>query len=98
MQPTQDQVRYVAKLARLYLTEEEVILYQSQLADIFTLFDKLNVVDVSAISEPQHASRAFMNLRKDEVFMPDDAATILAVSKQENIGGHIAIPAIMKKK
>jgi len=39
-----------------------------------------------------------MILRKDEVNMPDDAEKLLAVTHQEIIGGHIAIPAIMKKK
>lgn len=37
-------------------------------------------------------------MRKDEVNMPDSAEKLLAVTKQEIIGGHIAIPAIMKKK
>jgi len=39
-----------------------------------------------------------MILRKDEVNMPDNPEKLLAVTKQEIIGGHIAIPAIMKKK
>lgn len=37
-------------------------------------------------------------MRKDEVNMPDDAEKLLAVTHQEVIAGHIAIPAIMKKK
>lgn len=39
-----------------------------------------------------------MILRKDEVNMPDVAEKLLAATKQEITGGHIAIPAIMKKK
>lgn len=35
MIPTQDQVRHVAKLARLHLTPEELEMYQGQLAGIF---------------------------------------------------------------
>lgn len=98
MIPTQDQVRHVARLARLHLTDEEVSLYQWQLAGIFGLFDKLNEADVSKVEKAHHASRDMMVLRKDEVNMTDDPEKLLAVTKQEIIWGHIAIPAIMKKK
>ncbi len=98
MIPTQDQVRHVAKLARLHLTPEELELYQGQLAGIFGLFDKLNEIDVSSVDSPKHASRSQMIMRKDEINMPDDPEKLLAVTHQEIIGGHIAIPAIMKKK
>lgn len=98
MIPTQDQVRHVAKLARLHLTPEELELYQEQLAGIFGLFDQLNEIDVSSVENTKHASREQMILRKDEVNMTDDPEKLLSVTHQEIIGGHIAIPAIMKKK
>ncbi len=98
MIPTQDQVRHVAKLARLHLTDEEVNMYQGQLAGIFGYIEKLQEVDISSIKEAKHASRDQMMMRKDEVNMPDIPEQLLAVTQQEIIGGHIAIPAIMKKK
>lgn len=98
MIPTQDQVRHVAKLARLHLTDEEVQMYQDQLAGIFGYIEKLQEVDISSVTSAKHASRDQMILRKDEINMPDDAEKLLAVTKQEITGGHIAIPAIMKKK
>lgn len=98
MIPTQDQVRHVAKLARLHLSDEEVTMYQEQLSGIFGYIEKLQEVDISGVEEAKHASRDQMLLRKDEVSMPDKAESLLAVTHQEVIGGHIAIPAIMKKK
>lgn len=98
MIPTQDQVRHVAKLARLHLTDDEVQMYQNQLAGIFGYIEKLQEVDISSVDGAKHASRDQMIMRKDEVNMPDDPAKLLAVTHQEVIGGHIAIPAIMKKK
>ena len=98
MIPTQDQVRHVAKLARLHLTDAEVVMYQEQLSGIFGYIEKLQEVDISSIKEARHASRDQMIMRKDEINMPDDAEKLLAVTHQEIIGGHIAIPAIMKKK
>lgn len=98
MIPTQDQVRHVAKLARLHLSEEEVIMYQSQLSGIFEYIDKLSEIDVSSVSEPQHASRNQMELRTDTVARNDDPEKLIAVTEQDIIGNHIAITNIMKRK
>lgn len=98
MIPTQDQVRHAAKLARLHLTDIEVVMYQEQFAGIFGYMEKLQEVDISSVDSAKHASRDQMIMRKDEINMPDKAAELLAVTHQEIIGGHIAIPAIMKKK
>ena len=98
MIPTQDQVRHAAKLARLHLTDKEVATYQEQFTSIFGYMEKLQEIDVSSVESSKHASRDQMILRKDEISMPDRAEQLLAVTNQEIIGGHIAIPAIMKKK
>ena len=86
MIPTQDQVRHVARLARLHLSDAEVILYQEQLASIFGYIEKIQSVDVSGVQEAIHASRSSMLLRKDEVSMPDDPEKLLDVTHQEIIG------------
>lgn len=67
MIPTQDQVRHVAKLARLHLTDEEVVKYQEQLSGIFQYIDKLSEVDVSSIEKASHASKDAMEMRKDTI-------------------------------
>ena len=97
MIPTQDQVRHVAKLSRLHLSDEEVSLYQSQLSGIFEYIDKLSEVDISHISHTKHASRTQMELRTDMVNMIDDPEKLIMVTEQEVIGDHIAITNIMKR-
>lgn len=98
MIPTQDQVRHVAKLSRLHLSEEEVIMYQSQLSGIFGYIDKLSEIDVSSVSKPEHASRDTMKLRADTVEKIYNEEALIAVTEQEVIGNHIAITNIMKQK
>ena len=98
MIPTQAQVRHVAKLARLHLTDDEVAMYQGQLAGIFEYIDKLSEVDISSVSKPKHASRSQMVMRPDEIQYTGDPETLLGVTTQEIIAGHVAIPAIMRKK
>ncbi len=58
-------VSYVAKLARLQLSESEAQLYQEQLAHVLAYADKLKEVDVSGIESAAHASPLFDVFRED---------------------------------
>jgi aspartyl-tRNA(Asn)/glutamyl-tRNA(Gln) amidotransferase subunit C len=59
-------VGYVAKLARLNLSDEETQLFQKQLADVLKYAEKLREVDVSHIEAAAHAVPMFNVFRKDE--------------------------------
>ena len=59
-------VRYVAKLARLGLTDEEVATYQAQLDDILAYVAKLKELDVEAIEPTAHAMPVENVFRDDE--------------------------------
>jgi len=59
-------VAYVAKLARLSLSEEETRVFQEQLAHILEYADKLRAVDVSGVEAAAHAVPVFNVVREDE--------------------------------
>lgn len=59
-------VRYVARLARLELSEAEVAQYQSQLSDVLTFVEALRRVDVTNVEPTAHASAVFNVFRADE--------------------------------
>jgi aspartyl-tRNA(Asn)/glutamyl-tRNA(Gln) amidotransferase subunit C len=59
-------VGYVAKLARLNLSDEETQLFQKQLADVLKYAEKLREVDVSHIEAAAHAVPMFNVFREDE--------------------------------
>lgn len=59
-------VNYVAKLARLRLTDEETRLFQEQLDHVLEYADKLREVDVSAVEAAAHAVPIFNVFREDE--------------------------------
>ncbi|MGD9746637.1 MAG: Asp-tRNA(Asn)/Glu-tRNA(Gln) amidotransferase subunit GatC [Verrucomicrobiales bacterium] len=59
-------VRYVADLARLALSEAEVALYQEQLSHILSHVDKLTELNVDGIEPSAHALPAGGALRPDE--------------------------------
>jgi aspartyl-tRNA(Asn)/glutamyl-tRNA(Gln) amidotransferase subunit C len=59
-------VAYVAKLARLNLSDEETKLFQRQLADVLKYAEKLSEVDVSQVEASAHAIPVFNVFREDE--------------------------------
>lgn len=59
-------VSYVAKLARLNLTEEETRLFQAQLGQVLRYADKLREVDVRDVEVSAHAIPMFNVFREDE--------------------------------
>ncbi len=58
-------VRYVADLARLQLTEEEVQVYQGQLDRIVEYLDKLDSCDLESVDAEVHAGTVPSPLRED---------------------------------
>jgi aspartyl-tRNA(Asn)/glutamyl-tRNA(Gln) amidotransferase subunit C len=63
---TSEQVRHVAKLARLALDEQQLAKYAAQLESILAYVAKLQQVDVSGIEPIAHALPLVNVLRDDE--------------------------------
>jgi aspartyl-tRNA(Asn)/glutamyl-tRNA(Gln) amidotransferase subunit C len=74
---TEFNVRYVAKLARLALSDDEATVIQAQLQDVLGYVEKLQSVDISsldpAVQPPAHAAP----LRQDGARPGLDRATVL---------------------
>ena len=69
-------VRYIARLARLELSDDEVARYQTQLSNVLTFVEALRKVDVSNVEPTAHASPVFNVFRRDEAqpsFTPKEA-------------------------
>jgi aspartyl-tRNA(Asn)/glutamyl-tRNA(Gln) amidotransferase subunit C len=58
-------VAYVARLARINLTEDETKMFQKQLDDVLMYVEKLRQVDVTDIDAAATALPVFNVLRKD---------------------------------
>jgi aspartyl-tRNA(Asn)/glutamyl-tRNA(Gln) amidotransferase subunit C len=58
-------VAYVARLARLNLTDGETELFQKQLGDVLKYAEKLREVDVSSVEAAAHALPIFNVFRED---------------------------------
>lgn len=73
---TEDDVRHVAKLSRLKLTDDEVSHFTGQLAAVLSYIGKLNELDLEGVEPLAHASDQTSVLRDDAEqagLSPDDA-------------------------
>jgi aspartyl-tRNA(Asn)/glutamyl-tRNA(Gln) amidotransferase subunit C len=69
-------VAYVARLARLNLSDEETQLFQKQLGEVLNYAAKLAEVDVSDVEPAAHGVPVFNVFREDEPrnwFSPEEA-------------------------
>ena len=88
-------VRYVANLARLQLSAEEVIQFQAQLDNIVEHFNQLRDLDVSGVEPMAHASVIQNVFREDEVKPGLDRDAILANAPQDS-SDLIMVPTIVE--
>ena len=59
-------IDYVARLARIALTDDEKALFGKQLDDVLNYIEKLNEVDVSGVEPTAHAFDVFNVWQEDE--------------------------------
>jgi aspartyl-tRNA(Asn)/glutamyl-tRNA(Gln) amidotransferase subunit C len=58
-------VAYVARLARIHLTQDEAKIFQRQLDDVLKYVEKLRQLDVTGIDATAHALPVFNVFRED---------------------------------
>jgi aspartyl-tRNA(Asn)/glutamyl-tRNA(Gln) amidotransferase subunit C len=97
---TEKEVRYVAALAHLDLSGEEVARMQHDLDDILSHIDKLNELDTSSV-EPMaqvlfEGDAAASNLRPDTPHTPLDNATALRNAALSG-AGHFKVPKVIER-
>jgi len=67
MSQTTMNVEYVAKLARIDLSAQEIETYQNQLGSVLEHMDAIASLNLDGIEPTAHASPVFNVLRKDEI-------------------------------
>ena len=87
-------VRYVAKLARLALTDAEVEKFGAQLGDLLEHVDALGKLDVSQVAATAQVVES-RNVERDDVVTPClDREVVLAEAPQRQ-GGFFRVPRII---
>ena len=78
----ESQVRHVAKLARLDLSDEEVAEFSGQLSSIFEYIEKLNELDTESVEPLAHCLAVHNVFREDVVKGSLDSKEALANAPQ----------------
>lgn len=99
MKITEEEVRYVADLANLKLTDAEVHKFQADLDEILLHVDKLNEIDTSNV-EPMaqvlYEAEAAATLRADREVTPLDNVSALANAPAPG-AGYFKVPLVIER-
>lgn len=90
-----EDVKRIAKLARIRVSQDEVVAYQSQLNGIFGLIEEMQAVDTVGVAPMSHAQDLFQRLRADVVTEPDRRAAFQAVAPQTENGLYL-VPKVIE--
>ena len=69
---TTDEVRHIAKLAKIKLSDKDAEKFTSQLGNILDFFGQLQEVDTEDVSETSQVTGMENELRKDEIKICDN--------------------------
>ena len=99
MKISEAQVRYVAELANLKLTDEEIVRFQTDLDEILDHVEKLNELDTSGV-EPMaqvlYEAEETGTLREDTVVPPLGNDAALANAPQPG-AGYFKVPKVIER-
>lgn len=96
MKLTSDEVRHVAELARLALTEEEIAQYTQQLSDILDYAEMLQQVDTSHVP-PTPYVLALENVMRDDVVQPSLSNEAALANAPESGNGFFKVRAVFEE-
>ena len=99
MKITEKEVRYVAGLANLQLSEEEIARFQADLNGILEHFDRLSLVDttdVEPMAQVLFESGETETLREDVVIEPIGNEAALANAPQAG-AGYFKVPLVIER-
>jgi len=90
-----DDVKRIAHLARIRVTEAEAAQTQNQLNGIFGLIEEMQGVDTAGIEPMAHAQDLSQRLRPDVATEPDRRAAFQAVAPQTENGLYL-VPKVIE--
>ncbi len=92
---SQDEVKYIAGLARLTLTDEEINLYAQQLNDILGYIDQLNELDVDNV-EPMSHVLDIINVMREDKHLPSLTRKEVMANAPDHDNIHFKVPRVIK--
>jgi len=90
-----DEVRRIAELARIGISDAETRAVQGQLNDIFELIGRMQKVDTEGVEPMSHAHGSALRLREDKVTEGDQREQFQSVAPQVEAGLYL-VPKVIE--
>ena len=95
MSLTTEQVKRIAHLARIEVSESEALTTQGHLNGIFELIEQMQAVDTTGIEPMAHAQDVSQRLRVDAISETDRRAAYQAVAPETETGLYL-VPKVIE--
>ncbi|MDH3513392.1 MAG: Asp-tRNA(Asn)/Glu-tRNA(Gln) amidotransferase subunit GatC [Gammaproteobacteria bacterium] len=90
-----EQVRRIAHLARLHITEQEAAGYAETLSRILGLIEQMNAVDTAGVTPMAHPNEAGLRLRDDKVTETDQREKFQKIAPAVEAGLYL-VPKVIE--
>ncbi|HEY4550583.1 MAG TPA: Asp-tRNA(Asn)/Glu-tRNA(Gln) amidotransferase subunit GatC [Bacillus sp. (in: firmicutes)] len=92
---TIDEVKYVANLARLAITEEEAEIFTNQLDAIISFAEQLNELDTDHVEPTSHVLD-IKNVMREDIAKPGLPVEEVLKNAPDHENGQIRVPSIIE--
>jgi len=92
---TIDDVKRIATLARIEISDQEAAQTLGQLSGIFGLIEEMNAVDTGDLEPMSHALDMVLRLREDQVTESDQRAVFQSIAPQVEAGLYL-VPKVIE--
>ena len=95
MKITTDEVKYVAKLAKLYVDETEAEKLAGEMESIITFADMLSEIDTESIAPTNHAMKV-QNVFREDIVTPSYNREDILKNAPSQEGGCYLVPKVVE--
>ena len=90
-----DEIRRIARLARIAVTDQEAVEIGQKLTGIFQLIEEMQAVDTTGVEPMSHALDMVQRLRDDKITETDRRASFQAIAPQVEAGLYL-VPKVIE--
>jgi aspartyl-tRNA(Asn)/glutamyl-tRNA(Gln) amidotransferase subunit C len=92
---TSDEVRHIATLARVELTDAEVERYREQLSSILAHFETLGAIDTAGVP-PTAQTLDLVNVEREDASRPSAPTAEVLQNAPRREGGYLRVRAVLE--
>jgi len=95
MSITEKDIKKIAKLAKIAITEEEQKQFTKQVGEIIKWVEQLNEIDTNNVKELTNVNEIYLRINEDKISDGDILEQVLSNSKK-NIFGYFTVPKVIE--